>query len=167
MHYRRINFIIFEVYSVNELPVWRRIWSAGGRPLRRFYNPAGLSLAADNYLSLSASNYQEVTLSYENVFGPGQDYDRISRTYVPNFVGASKRFSKDLTVAFTILTPETTAFDQTNFTLSPLISNGIDSTRIDYTQDSLLVLTGPSAAYMLSPKLSVGASLIIFMIRIV
>ena len=127
-------------------------------PAGAFYNPAGLAFAYDNYISISASNYREIRKQYDDVFGPGQSYNRKSRNFLPNFFGAIKNFGKTR-FAFSIVTPVTESFDQADQVLLPRSLPTVVSYRNDYEEDNVFILAGPSLAHAITDKLSLGMTL--------
>ena len=131
-------------------------------PSGAFYNPAGLRYSQDNYISLSAANYRENKTSYPDVLGPSQSYVGVSRTYIPNFLGAVKKIDDELVFAFSVLTPEIVSIDQSSFILRPAALAEVNTLRLDETQDYTSIMAGPSIAWGLSDNISLGASLYYF-----
>jgi len=130
-------------------------------PSGAYYNPAGIAFAYDNFISISASTYRETKKEYSNIFGPGQSYDRISRTYIPNFFGGIKNMG-GYTFGFSIVSPAVDNYDQSDQIVKPLALNGINSYRNDYTENRTTVMVGPSIAKALGERFSLGASLYYF-----
>lgn len=127
-------------------------------PSGSYYNPAGIAFAYDNFISISASSYRETRKSYVNVFGPGQSYNRTSRSYIPNFFGAVKSFG-DLRFGFSIVSPANDDYDQADQILFPVSLNRITSFQNDYTERNSTLLVGPSLARALGSKLALGGTL--------
>ena len=127
-------------------------------PSGAFYNPAGIAFSFDNYVSLSANNYRETTKTYENVFGPGQSYARNSKTLAPNFFGSIKKLEK-VTLALSIVNPIAEKFDQGDQFPLPLSLPKVSNFRVDFSEENQATHVGPSLAYMINNRLSVGATL--------
>lgn len=127
-------------------------------PSGAFYNPAGLAFSMHDGFSISASNYKQVTKTYKNIDSPGQEYTQKYSGYDPNFVGLLKTFD-GWKFGFSVVNTYNLQYeraDQVNF---PLNSPTINSTR-NYSRDKASqILVGPSAAILLTPKLSIGGTL--------
>ncbi|MCB1175099.1 MAG: hypothetical protein KDK39_16110 [Leptospiraceae bacterium] len=131
-------------------------------PSGAFYNPAGLAFAYDGYISISASNYKEVKYVYEGVFGPGQDYKRSYDKFTPNFLGAVKRLDEDWMFAVSLINPYVESFDQADRILFPQYQPNTNRISIDYSDDSSLLLGGPSVAWSSGENFALGFSLLYF-----
>lgn len=129
-------------------------------PAGAIYNPAGLAFAYDDYISISASNYRDVELNYQDVFGPGQNYDLKYRKYAPNFIGALSEIG-DWKLALSLVSPIDESFDQSNNVLFPLIllPAGVGRIAADFTEDNLRLQGGPSLARRFGERFSLGITL--------
>lgn len=120
-----------------------------------FYNPAGLSFISENHYSINVSSYRTNEQEFRDLFGPGQNYNRISRNYLPNFVGFSRKLGKwNLTV--TMLNPVNESFDQTNRITNPIYRRNLSQLDINYNRESFQLLVGPSLAYQFTDRFSIG-----------
>ena len=127
-------------------------------PSGAFYNPAGLNLAYDNSISLSASNYTKVKKTYENALGPAQGYGRTNQNYIPNFFGMVKEVGAGK-FAFSVVNPIQENYQRNDQIRLPLfypdISNIKSYNRETYNQ----LLVGASYSRPITSKLSWGATL--------
>ncbi|MBL0264307.1 MAG: hypothetical protein IPQ05_10590 [Leptospiraceae bacterium] len=78
-----------------------------------YYNPGGTAFAQNSYYSINASSYNQIKVNHKNLFGPGQNYRRNSRNYLPNFIGFIKKDGK-WTYGFSVLNPINQSFDQSD-----------------------------------------------------
>ena len=127
-------------------------------PSGAYYNPAGLGFTHNDGISISASNFKNAKRSYLNIDTPGQTYNQTSQGYNPNFVGLVKNFDK-WKFAFSIVNTYNYAYNRADQVNYPLVSPTINTTR-NYTKENYSqLLVGPSIAYLLTDKLSLGATL--------
>ena len=127
-------------------------------PSGAYYNPAGLAFAHQDGFSISASNLQSITKSYKGIDTPGQVYSQGSGGFQPNFLGILKRVD-NYKIGFSIINSYTYSFDRTDQINIPLVSPNIDQTRNYVKENYSQLLMGPSFAFLLSNKLSIGATL--------
>ncbi|MCB1176267.1 MAG: hypothetical protein KDK36_01695 [Leptospiraceae bacterium] len=120
-----------------------------------FYNPAGLSFILENHYSINVSSYKTSEREFKDLFGPGQNYTRSSRTYLPNFIGFTRRLGK-WNIGLTMINPINESFDQTNRITLPIYRRNLSQLDINYNRERFQLLTGPSVSYQLSEKLSIG-----------
>ncbi|MDZ4726304.1 MAG: transporter, Ompp1/FadL/TodX family protein [Leptospira sp.] len=127
-------------------------------PSGAFYNPAGLGFTYNDGISISASNFKNVKRSYINIDTPGQTYNQTHQGFDPNFIGLLKNYDK-WKFAFTIVNTYNFAYNRADQVNYPLVSPTINTTR-NYTKERYnQLLVGPSVAYLLTDKLSLGATL--------
>ncbi|TGM62582.1 transporter, Ompp1/FadL/TodX family protein [Leptospira meyeri] len=127
-------------------------------PSGAYYNPAGLGFTYNDGISISASNFKDVKRSYINIDTPGQVYNQTHQGFDPNFIGLLKNFDR-WKFAFSIVNTYNYSYNRVDQVNYPLVSPSINSTR-NYTKEKYnQLLVGPSAAYLLSDKLSIGATL--------
>lgn len=127
-------------------------------PSGAFYNPAGLGFAYQDSFSISASNFKESDRKYKNIDTPGQVYSQSHSNFDPNFVGILKSY-ENWKFGFSIVNTYNLNYDRTDQVNFPLISPSIDQTR-NYTKENLSqLLIGPSAAFLLTDRLSLGFTL--------
>ncbi|MBP7282955.1 MAG: hypothetical protein KBA66_15335 [Leptospiraceae bacterium] len=120
-----------------------------------YYNPAGTAFAQNSYYSINASSYNETKVDHKNLFGPGQNYSRKSRNYLPNFIGFIKKAGK-WTYGFSVLNPINQSFDQSDRITLPLYRRNISQLDISFTEENFRLLAGPSISYLLTDKLGIG-----------
>ncbi|MEM7179552.1 MAG: hypothetical protein AAF518_01470, partial [Spirochaetota bacterium] len=105
---------------------------------------------------INATSYQTTKKSYHDIFGPWQDYEQISRKYLPDFIGTVKSFDK-LKVGFSVVNGIHDSFDQDNLVYFP--SSEIATLDIEFAEEKFNLLLGPSFSYLVSDKLSFGTTL--------
>ncbi|MDX1960120.1 MAG: transporter, Ompp1/FadL/TodX family protein [Leptospiraceae bacterium] len=130
-------------------------------PSGAFYNPAGLSYAYDNAISLSASNYTTIKKTYKNVIGPGQNYSRNSQNYIPNFFGIVREMGKGK-IAFSIVSPVQDSFQRNDTINNPIFYNDVRSLRFYNRENYNQIMTGFSYSRPITKKISLGATLYYF-----
>ncbi|MBL0956178.1 MAG: outer membrane protein transport protein [Leptospira sp.] len=127
-------------------------------PSGAYYNPAGLGFTHNDGISISASNFKDVKRSYINIDTPGQRYNQTHQGFDPNFIGLLKNFDR-WKFAFSIVNTYNYSYNRVDQVNYPLVSPSINSTR-NYTKERCnQLLVGPSLAYLLNDKLSLGATL--------
>jgi long-chain fatty acid transport protein len=120
-----------------------------------YYNPGGISFAQNSYYSINASSYNQIKVNHKNLFGPGQNYTRNSRNYLPNFIGFIKKDGK-LTYGFSVLNPINQSFDQSDRITLPIYRRNLSQLDISFTEENFRLLAGPSVSYLLTDKLGIG-----------
>jgi long-chain fatty acid transport protein len=130
-------------------------------PSGAYYNPAGLAYSYDNAVSLSASNLTTVKKDYKNVIGPGQNYNRDSKNYIPNFFGIVRDFGKGK-IGFSIISPIQDSFQRNDLINNPLYYPDVRNLRFYNRENYNQIQTGISYARPISSKFSFGASLYYF-----
>lgn len=127
-------------------------------PSGAYYNPAGLGFTYNDRISISASNFKDVKRSYINIDTPGQVYNQTHQGFDPNFIGLLKNFDR-WKFAFSIVNTYNYSYNRVDQVNYPLVSPSINSTR-NFTKERYnQLLVGPSVAYLLTDKLSIGATL--------
>ena len=120
-----------------------------------YYNPGGIAFAQNSYYSINASSYNQIKVNHKNLFGPGQNYRRNSRNYLPNFIGFIKKDGR-WTYGFSVLNPINQSFDQSDRITLPLYRRNLSQLDISYTEENFRLLAGPSVSYLLTDKLGLG-----------
>jgi hypothetical protein len=120
-----------------------------------YYNPGGIAFAQNSYYSINASSYNETTVNHKNLFGPGQNYTRKSRNYLPNFIGFLKKDGR-LTYGFSVLNPINQSFDQSDRITLPIYRRNLSQIDISFTEENFRLLAGPSVSYLVTDKLGIG-----------
>ena len=127
-----------------------------------FYNPGGLGFASKSSFTASSSAYQKASDNYNNVDGPSRDYIRKSNSYFPNFVGFIAGSDK-IKYGFSFASPYQSQTDVANSIPYPfqLVSgrygynNYVSINKEDLTRTQF----GPSLAFRITDRLSIGATL--------
>ena len=117
-----------------------------------YYNPAGLMRTPNNTLSLSANLYGFQRYSVDDAFMPGERFETDSFQSVPSTAGGVFKLNTNLVAAFSAFVPKKGSYYET--VVFPE-SEHYYILSLDYQSMWL----GPSLAYQVSPKLSLGASL--------
>ncbi len=120
-----------------------------------FYNPGGLAFVQNTYYSVNASSYRTISEKHSNLFGPGQNYKRVSRNYMPNFIGFVRNVGK-LSFGFTLANPVNENFDQSDRIVLPLYRRNLTQMAVSVSQENFRLQAGPSIAYALTDKLGIG-----------
>lgn len=124
-------------------------------PSGLYYNPAGVAIAPDNYLTVSSNMYNETIKRYQNVFGMGADYTRTSRSFNPNYIATLKKISS-LTFGIAIINPISEKYDQADQFNLPVYFPTFLRSQIDYTEQNQNLQAGLGVAYAVNEKLSFG-----------
>lgn len=120
-----------------------------------FYNPGGTAFAQNSYYSVNASSYNTISITHKNLFGPGQNYNRTSRNYLPNFLGFIKKYDK-WTYGFSVVNPINQSFDQSDRIVLPIYRRNLSQMDIAYSEENFRLFAGPSVSYLLTDKLGIG-----------
>lgn len=120
-----------------------------------YYNPGGVAFAQNSYYSINASSYNQVKVNHKNLFGPGQNYNRTSRNYLPNFIGFIRKEGR-LTYGFSVLTAVNQSFDQSDRITLPIYRRNLSQLDISFTEEKFRLYAGPSVAYAITEKLGIG-----------
>lgn len=121
-----------------------------------YYNPAGLALAPANSISLSASLYGFHRRTVKDGWFPGEDTDIDTFMSIPSTFGAVVKPTADLVLAFSAFVPDKQyTSDLAAFPREPGVG---DEHFFRYTLDDQTIWLGPTAAYRLTPRWSVGLS---------
>lgn len=123
-----------------------------------WYNPAGLVMGRESYLSGSVNAFQTSAIEYQDLF-PGEDYSYKSQGLVPSFFGFTQELSPRAKAGFVLMVRDSLSQEQDD-ELTGLEVNGISLTSITRqlvrSRDSYVV--GPGVSYQLGPRLMVGLS---------
>jgi hypothetical protein len=120
-----------------------------------YYNPAGISFIQESHYSINVSSYKVSKQEFLDLFGPGQNYTRQSRNYLPNFIGFVRKFHM-FTFGLTMLNSINESFDQTNRILLPIYRRNLSQLEISYSRENFQIMAGPSISYLFNSKFSVG-----------
>ncbi|MEM7182488.1 MAG: hypothetical protein AAF518_16355 [Spirochaetota bacterium] len=131
-------------------------------PSGGYYNPAGLSFATANSISISASTYNKFEKTFVDALGPGQNLALKSETYMPNFIGALREITENTNLGMSLISPVTQAINQSNQVVLPLTLPEVAEAKAESTQQKSILVGGPSLSYALKDNVSIGASLLFF-----
>ena len=116
-----------------------------------FYNPAGLAFAPASTISVSASLYGFYNFSVEDGWYPGEDINIDSFISIPSSFGSIWKLDTDTVVAFSAFIPDRSSSNDLQSFSGP-------DHFFKYTIEDQTLWIGPSAAYRLTPDLSLGIS---------
>ncbi|MFH1968719.1 MAG: hypothetical protein ABIJ53_00195 [Verrucomicrobiota bacterium] len=117
-----------------------------------YYNPAGLTMAKANTISLSANLYGFQLYHIENGLFPGENVQGDSFVTIPSTMGGIWKYGPKLSLAFSALVPDRSSFNE-------IVAYSDSQHLYQFNTDDQTIWVGPSAAYQLAPSLSLGASL--------
>lgn len=127
-------------------------------PSGMYYNPAGIVEAGTRNLSLSVNAYSTVDKEYKEVVG-GRHWKRHSSSLLPNFFGILQEVGK-LKVGISYAVPDNISEEQDDtFTNFPLGGSQVDRYIINFNNHDKTYNVGPSIAFPLTDKLSLGLTL--------
>ncbi|MCB1190421.1 MAG: outer membrane protein transport protein [Leptospiraceae bacterium] len=130
-------------------------------PSGMFYNPAGLSFMQYDFLTTSSLYYKNTKETYTEADGIDKDYVRASSVISPNFIGSVKSYGK-IKFGFSVINNENDKFDQEDELSNPINSPSVKLFRVNYNETTLSYLFGPSIAYSINDRFSIGLSLLGF-----
>jgi len=154
-----------EAWTYKTILVGERASGLGGAfaaiaddPSGAWYNPAGLVMGQESYLSGSVNAFQSNTTRFENVFND-LDYQYQSEGLIPSFFGLTQELSPNLKFGFILMVKDYLNQEQ-NDRLTDLQT---DTRRLTEISRQLLrtrntYITGPALSYQLHPRLTVGLS---------
>jgi long-subunit fatty acid transport protein len=127
-------------------------------PSGAWYNPAGLVMGQESYLSGSVNAFQSNTTRFENVFND-LDYQYKSQGLIPSFFGLTQELSPNLKFGFILMVKDYLNQEQND----RLTNLQTDTRRLTEISRQLLrtrntYITGPAFSYQLHPRLTVGLS---------
>lgn len=146
-------------YHYNNMLIGDRASGMGGAyvgiaddPAGLYYNPAGIVQAIGSNISGSMNAYHNITTRYKNALGGQYDWVRESAVLAPNFFGMFQPFAGgklgfSYAVIDTIIEDQNQEFN--NF-------GSISSYVIDFNNQDATYQFGPSYAFDISDKLSMG-----------
>ena len=117
-----------------------------------YYNPAGLTMAEASTISLSANLYGFQLYHTENGLFPGENVQGDAFVTIPATMGGIWKYGPKLSLAFAALVPDRSSF-------SEIVAYSDSQHLYQFNMDDQSIWVGPSAAYQLTPTLSLGASL--------
>src|SRR5450759_3111997 len=117
-----------------------------------YYNPAGLTQVKSSTVSLSANLYGFQLYHVENGLLPGENVQGDSFVTIPSTMGGIWKYGPELSLAFSALVPD-------RFSYNEIVAYHDSQHLYKINIDDQNIWVGPSAAYRLTPNLSLGASL--------
>lgn len=123
-------------------------------PAGLYYNPAGIVHADQLNLSGSVNAWHSTQVVYEDVLGPGQDWQRESGTLIPNFFGITQPIGPGV-FGFSYVVTDAIQEDQDQ-TFTDLPNRERFTINLNNTQ--WVYKLGPSYAIKINDQLSLGAS---------
>ena len=117
-----------------------------------YYNPAGLTMAKASTISLSANLYGFQLYHIENGLFPGENVQGDSFVTIPSTMGGIWKYGPELSLAFSALVPDRSSFNE-------IVAYSDSQHLYQFNTDDQTIWVGPSAAYQISPALSIGVSL--------
>jgi len=117
-----------------------------------YYNPAGLTQVKASTVSLSANLYGWQLYHIENGLFPGENVQGNSFVTIPSTMGGIWKYSPELSLAFSVLVPDRSSYNE-------MIAYQDSQHLYQFNTDDQTIWVGPSAAYAITPELSLGLSL--------
>jgi long-subunit fatty acid transport protein len=117
-----------------------------------YYNPAGLTQVKASTVSLSANLYGFQLYHVENGLFPGENVQGDSFVTIPSTMGGIWKYGPELSLAFSALVPDRSSYNE-------IVAYHDSQHLYQVNEDDQTLWVGPSAAYQLTPSLSLGASL--------
>ncbi|MCB1193241.1 MAG: hypothetical protein H7A23_14740 [Leptospiraceae bacterium] len=131
-------------------------------PSGAIYNPAGLGFMPYNKMTISSVSYQFSSKVAKRINGYDRDYNIKSSGLSPNFIGSAMSFGK-LRFSFSILSPTTNNYDQTDQVYNPINIPFISQLSFGFTESNSNYQFGPTLAYLISDRFSIGATILGFL----
>lgn len=117
-----------------------------------YYNPAGLTQVKSSTVSLSANLYGFQLYHIENGLFPGENVQGNSFVTIPSTMGGIWKYGPELSLAFSALVPDRSSYNE-------IVAYHGSQHIYQFNVDDQTIWVGPSAAYRISPSLSLGGSL--------
>jgi len=159
------NAVTADEFHYNNLLIGDRASGMGGAytaisddPSGLYYNPAGIVYSTGRNLSASVNAYYSHSKKYDGVIA-GHGWERTSSSLLPNFFGVTQPLGK-FQFGFSYAVPDSIREDQDQTFGNVPTTLGPSATYvINFNNDDNTYLFGPSLAYEVNPKLSVGMTL--------
>lgn len=116
-----------------------------------YYNPAGLTEVKANSVSLSANLYGFQRYKVDNGLFPGEDVQSGSFVTIPASMGGIYKYGSNLSLAVSVFVPDRSSY-------SEIMAYNNSEHLYQFSTDDQTLWAGPSAAYRVTPSLSIGAS---------
>ena len=124
-------------------------------PSGLYYNPAGIVFAPGRSFSASVNAYQYSKKTYKDVLG-GNGWERVSSNLLPNYFGVIQPLGKGK-LGFSYAVPDTRLENQAQ-TFNDISGTIIKRYVINMNDTDYTYNFGPSYAFKINDKLSVGAT---------
>ncbi|MGK5094596.1 outer membrane protein transport protein [Deltaproteobacteria bacterium TL4] len=126
-----------------------------------YYNPSGMVFAYGSTVSGSAIANHQTQLKYKNVFGD-KDWDRESEASLPNFFGLVQKVGRHA-FGFSYIVPESVIENQDQIFKNVKTPKGFrDQYAVNVHTEDTQYLVGPSYAFKVNDKFSLGLTLYSF-----
>jgi long-subunit fatty acid transport protein len=132
-------------------------------PSGLYYNPAGVVYATGKNLSASVNAYYNKSKKYDSVIG-GEGWERNSSSLLPNFFGITQPLGS-FTFGFSYAVPDSMLENQSQVLNGSFATTlGSPATRyiINFNNEDTTYNFGPSLAYEVNSKFSVGGTLYLY-----
>ncbi|HMV42150.1 MAG TPA: hypothetical protein PK079_04785 [Leptospiraceae bacterium] len=125
-------------------------------PSGAFYNPAGLGFISNTSVTTSVISYNDDRQSYNNFPSYGLSLQGKSMGITSGFIGSVRSFG-NFKVGFTIASPTNYNVDQYSNSFNSL-GNTTNSVKLRLSESLSTTYVGPSFAYMINEKISIGTT---------
>jgi len=129
-------------------------------PSGAFYNPAGLSFAAENQISLSVNTYKSKKVVYKKAIGGSKSYDQDLESFYPSFFGVVQSLG-DIKIAFTFININNEILDQDNYYKNIVLpqpggERPVVDFNINYNNTDNTLLAGLSGSMFVTKSFTTG-----------
>jgi long-chain fatty acid transport protein len=129
-------------------------------PSGAYYNPAGLSFAAENQISLSVNTYKSKKVVYEKAIGGNKSYDQNLESFYPSFFGVVQSLG-EIKIAFTFLNINNEILDQDNYYKNidlPQPNGAVPKVdfNINYNNTDNTMMAGLSTSMLITKSFTIG-----------
>ena len=163
--FRADPILAAETWYYKSLLVGERASGMGGAysaiaddPSGAWYNPAGLVMGRESYLSGSVNAYQTSSIEFENVLS-GSSYVYRSQGLIPSFFGFTQELAPKTKFGFLLMVRDSLSQEQDDLlaNLETEESNLTSITR-QLLRNRTSYVVGPAISQQLSPRLMIGLS---------
>ncbi|ABM62650.1 OmpP1/FadL family transporter [Halorhodospira halophila] len=128
-------------------------------PSGLYYNPAGIVYGHAPNLSASVNAFHITSNRYADTLGEGSDWERNSDEFLPNFFGTTQPLGP-VTVGFSVVVPQSVREEQAQtFDADAIERDAVQAFSINVDNEDTINRLGPSIAFEVNDRLSLGASL--------
>jgi len=154
--------LLADEYHYRDILIGTRASAMGGAytaisddPSGLYHNPAGVVHASELNLSGSVNAWHRTRVTYEDVLGEGQDWNRESGSLIPNFFGITQPLGPGV-FGFSYVVTDAIQEDQDQTFRNVA---GRERFTINLNDNQWVYKLGPSYAWRVNDQLSVGVSL--------